>query len=178
MNSGPDRIHNPKAFWALVASCHPSLSTIQSSCAPFPVIPGGGASQALTALRAGRWFDFYGRSADFGVMVDRWCDALQADMSFRQQLDPSGRRVHQRRCPKLLPAALVMLDYTRRLAGVREEGNSLEWNARPGLPAAESALFRMRTVAGRMAEMKYDHRGVELCSRRRCSVVSTPARRG
>jgi hypothetical protein len=64
--------------------------------------------------------------------------------------------------PNYSPAALVMLDYTWRLAGVREEGDSLEWNVRPGLPAAQSAIFRMRTDSGQTAEIKYDRRGAEL----------------
>jgi hypothetical protein len=55
-----------------------------------------------------------------------------------------------------------MVDYTWRLAGVREEGDSIQWNVRPGHPAAQSAVFRMRTDAGRTAEMKYDNRGAEL----------------
>jgi hypothetical protein len=55
-----------------------------------------------------------------------------------------------------------MLDYTWRLAGVREEADTIEWNVRPGHPAAQSTLFRMRTDGGRIAEMNYDRRGAEL----------------
>jgi hypothetical protein len=116
----------------------------------------------LTALRAGRWFNHYQRPAELGVMMDRWCDALQADMSFRQQLDPLNGQFTKEDMPNYSPAALVMLDYTWRLAGVREDGDSLEWNVRPGHPAAQSALFRLRTDPGRTAEMKYDRRGAEL----------------
>ena len=83
-------------------------------------------------------------------------------MSFRQQLDPLNGEFTSDAPPHYSPAALVMLDYTWRLAGVRDEGDSLEWNVRPGHPAAQSALFRMRTDAGRTAEMKYDRRGAEL----------------
>jgi len=150
------QIHNPKAFWApwplpSVALDDPLFVR------PIPRNSWGGASQALTALRAGRWFDHYGRAAEFGVMMDRWCDALQADMSFRQQLDPSNGKFTSESASNYSPAALVLLDYTWRLAGVREEGDSLEWNVRPGHPAAQSALFRLGT-----AEMKYDRGGAEL----------------
>ena len=53
---------------------------------PIPRNSWGGASQGLTALRAGRWFDHYGRAAEFSVMMDRWCEAIQRDGTFRQQL--------------------------------------------------------------------------------------------
>ena len=156
------QIHNPKAFWApwplpSVALDDPRFVR------PIPRNSWGGASQALTALRAGRWFDHYGRRREFAGMMDRWCDALQADMSFRQQFDPLNGKFTKADMPNYSPAALVMLDYTWRLAGVREgENGSLEWNVRPGHPAAQAALFRMRTDAGPTAEMKYDRRGAEL----------------
>jgi hypothetical protein len=155
------QIHNPKAFWApwplpSVALDDPLFVR------PIPRNSWGGASQALTALRAGRWFDYYGRPAEFALMMDRWCDALQADMSFRQQLDPLTGEFTKDGASNYSPAALVMLDYTWRLAGVREADETLEWNVRPGHPAAHSAVFRMRTDAGPIAEMKYDHRGAAL----------------
>jgi hypothetical protein len=155
------QIHNPKAFWApwplpSVALDDPKFVR------PIPRNSWGGASQALTALRAGSWFDHYGRPAEFGIMMDRWCDALQTDISFRQQLDPLNGEFTSASASNYSPAALVMLDYTWRLAGVREEGGTLEWNVRPGHPAAQSALFRMPTDAGRTAEMKYDRQGAEL----------------
>jgi hypothetical protein len=83
-------------------------------------------------------------------------------MNFRQQLDPLSGEFTKQDSGNYSPVALVMLDYTWRLAGVREEGDSLEWNVRPGHPAAQSALFRIRTDAGRTAEMKYDRNGAEL----------------
>ena len=95
-------------------------------------------------------------------MMDRWCeaiqaDALQADMNFRQQLDPLNGQFTGESSSNYSPAALLMLDYTWRLAGMREEGDTLEWNVRPGHPAARSARFRMRN-----ADMKYDRQGAEL----------------
>ncbi len=94
--------------------------------------------------------------------MDRWCEAIQRDMTFRQQLDPlTGEFTHEGP-PNYSPTALLMLDYTWRLAGIREEADSLEWNVRIDHPAARSALFRMRTDAGRTAEIRYDRRGAEL----------------
>jgi hypothetical protein len=150
------QIHNPAAFWAQ----WPLPSVALDDPAFVRPIPGnswGGASQALTALRAGRWFEHYRRPAEFGFLMDRWCEAIQRDMTFRQQLDPlTGEFTHEGP-PNYSPTALLMFDYTWRLAGVREEGDSLEWNVRFGHPAARSALFRSGA-----AEIRYDRRGAEL----------------
>jgi hypothetical protein len=81
------QIHNPKAFWAPCPL--PSVALDDPMFVrPIPRNSWGGASQALTALRAGRWLDHYGRPAEFSVMMDRLCDAIQAGLSLRQQLDP------------------------------------------------------------------------------------------
>jgi hypothetical protein len=155
------QIHDSKAFWASWPL--PSVALDDPKFVrPIPRNSWGGASQALTALRAGRWFDHYGRPAEFGIMMDRWCEAIQSDMNFRQQLDPLNGQFTSESASNYSPAALVMLDYTWRLAGVREEGEGLEWNVRPDHAAAQSALFRMRTDVGRIAEMKYDRQGAEL----------------
>jgi hypothetical protein len=155
------QIHNPKAFWA-----HYPLPSVALDdplfVRPIPRNSWGGASQALTALRAGRWFDHYGRSVEFTVMMDRWCEVIQNDMTFRQQLDPLNGAFTKEDVPNYSPASLVMLDYTWRLAGVREEADALHWNVRPGHAAAESARFQMRTDAGHTAELVYDKRGAEL----------------
>ncbi len=60
------------------------------------------------------------------------------------------------------PCALVMLDYTWRLAGIVEDADTLQWNVRPGHSAAQSATFRMRTDAGRDATLRYDATGAEI----------------
>jgi hypothetical protein len=95
-------------------------------------------------------------------MMNRWCEAIQSDMTFRQQLDPLTGAFTKEDAPGYSPTALVMLDYTWRLAGVREEGKSLEWNVRLGHPAAQSAFFQMRTDSGRATEIRYDSHGAEV----------------
>jgi len=155
------QIHNENAFWT--AYPLPSIAVDDPLFVrPIPPNSWGGASQALTALRAGRWFGHYGRHAEFATMMDRWCQAIQTDMTFRQQLDPQTGVFTRSGSPGYSPAALVMLDYTWRLAGVREEHDTLEWNVRPGHPAAQSARFVVRTGAGRTAEILYDEKGAEL----------------
>jgi hypothetical protein len=155
------QIHNPKAFWAPYPL--PSVALDDPLFVrPIPRNTWGGPSQALTALRAGRWFDHYGRSAEFTFLMDRWCEAIQSDMTFRQQMDPLNGVFTSEGTPNYSPVSLVMMDYTWRLAGVREEADALHWNVRPGHPAADSARFRVRTDAGRDAELRYGGQGAEL----------------
>lgn len=154
------QIHNPSAFWSPYPL--PSIAMDDAKFVrPIPANSWGGASQALTALRAGRWMEHYGRAAEFGQMMNAWCRALIADMTFRQQLDPQTGAFTQTEAPGYSPAALVMVDYSWRLAGVREEGEGLEWNVRPGHPAA-GGRFRLPLDGGGTAEMIYDRRGAEL----------------
>jgi hypothetical protein len=155
------QIHNSKAFWAPFPL--PSVALDDPLFVrPIPRNSWGGATQALTALRATRWFDHYHRSAEFSVMMDRWCEAMQRDRTFRQQLDPLSGTFTQEDAPDYSPCALVMMDYTWRLAGVHEEPEVLNWNVRPGHPAAQSARFRKLTDANRDAVMQYDSHGAEL----------------
>jgi len=129
---------------------------------PIPVNSWGGASQALTALRAGRWMDHYGRSAEFAQMMDAWGRALIADTRFRQQMDPMTGRFTVEGEPNYSPAALVMMDYTWRLGGVTEEADALFWNVRPSHACADQARFSVKTDAGLTAEMRYDGHGADL----------------
>ena len=155
------QIHNPKAFWAPYPMPSVALDDPQF-VRPIPRNSWGGASQALTALRATRWFDHYGRSAEFSGMMDQWCEAIQQDMTFRTQVDPLSGKFTQEDAPNYSPCALVMMDYTWRLAGVHEEQEVLHWNVRPGHPAAQSARFSKQTDADRRAVMQYDVHGAEL----------------
>jgi hypothetical protein len=149
------QLGNPKAFWTRFP-----LPSIAADDANFvrPIVANswGGPAQALTALRAGRWFDHYGRSAEFTIMMNQWCEAIQRDMSFRQQIDPdTGVFTAGADAPNYSPCALVMVDYTWRLIGVRDEPDELHWTIRPGHPAAAGAMLTMRTDAGRHAGIRY-----------------------
>lgn len=155
------QLGNPNAFWAPYPLPSAAMDD-PSFVRPIPKNSWGGASQALTALRAGRWMDHYGRSAEFARMQDAWCDAILRDPSFRQQIDPMTGTFTQEDAPGYSPAALVMLDYTWRLAGPREAGETIEWNVRPGHPAADRARFVLPLDGGGTAEMAYDARGADL----------------
>ena len=155
------QIHDPRAFWAPCPL--PSIALDDPRFVrPIPANSWGGAAQALTALRAGRWFDHYNRASAFGVMMDRWCDAIQADPTMRQQVDPQNGAFTQADEPGYSPTSLVMVDYTWRLVGVREERDRLDWNIRPRHPAARDAMLAMPLDAGNMATIRYDRTGATL----------------
>jgi len=155
------QIHNPQAFWPAIPL--PSVAVDDPHFVqPIPRNSWGGASQALTALRATRWFDHYHRAAEFSTMMDAWCEEIQRDGTYRQQIDPLHGGFTQTDAPHYSPCALVIVDYTWRLAGINEEADELQWNGRPGHPASASARFDLRTDGGAMAAMQYDADGVEL----------------
>ena len=155
------QIHNPKAFWAPYPLSSIALDD-PTFVRPIPSNSWGGASQALTALRASRWMEHYGRPAEFAEMMDAWCRALIADMTFRQQIDPLTGAFTAGDAPNYSPAALVMMDYTWRLAGIVEPPDALWWNVRPGHAAANGGRFTLKTDGGATAEMRYDTRGADL----------------
>lgn len=156
------QLGNPKAFWTPFPL--PSIAVDDPSFVrPIVANSWGGPAQALTALRAGRWFDHYGRSAEFTTMMNRWCEAIQADMSFRQQIDPeTGVFTAGADAPNYSPCALVMVDYTWRLIGVRDEDDTLEWTIRPAHVAARGAVLSMRTDGNGEAQIVYRSGGAEL----------------
>jgi hypothetical protein len=110
------QIHNPKAFWAP----YPLASIAMDDPAfvrPIPRNSWGGASQALTALRAPRWMGFYGKQAEMKHMMEQWCAAIMRHTEFRQQMDPLTGEFTQPDPGGYSPAALVFLDFARRLSG-------------------------------------------------------------
>jgi hypothetical protein len=155
------QLGNPKAFWAPFPL--PSIALDDPTFVrPIQRNSWGGPSQALTALRAGRWLDHYGRSAEFAHMMQQWCEALQRDGTFRQQLDPLTGQFTQADKPSYSPASLVMYDYTWRLAGVREENEEIHWNIRPGIAASSNASFRWILKNGKTAEIRYAGKSAQL----------------
>jgi hypothetical protein len=154
------QLGNPHSFWAPFP--FPSVALDDPTFVrPIPSNSWGGACQALTALRAGRWLDHYGRSAEFAHMMRQWCEALVRDRTFRQQLDPLTGEFTNGDLPNYSPAALVMYDYTWRLAGVVEEGSELHWSVRPNCAASNGAIFRLKSGDKQM-EMRYTGKGATL----------------
>ena len=147
------QIHNPSAFWAPYPL--PSIALDDPHFVrPIPRNSWGGASQALTALRSPRWMEHYRKPADLAHLMQRWIDALLRAADFRQQLDPLTG-VFTEDAKGYSPAALVLIDFTWRLAGLRRVGDHLEWNMRP--PAAQiRSSFQLRVSSTLTAEIKYE----------------------
>jgi hypothetical protein len=155
------QLHDPQAFWASLPL--PSVALDDPLFVrPIPVNSWGGAAQALTALRTSRWFDHYGKSAAHAQLMHQWCAALMQDGAFRQQADPRSGEFTQGGAPGYSPAALVMIDFTWRLAGVCESGRQLNWHIRPGHRAAQGARFTLRTDTKHRAQLVYDLHGADL----------------
>jgi hypothetical protein len=153
------QIHNPASFWSPYP--FPSIALDDPKFVrPIPANSWGGASQALTALRATRWMEHYGKPADFSQLMLQWVAAISRAGDFCQQIDPLDGTATQDP-GKYSPAALVLFDFTWRLAGVRRVENNLEWNVRPPA-AATSASYRLQVTPARIAEIKYASGRAEL----------------
>jgi hypothetical protein len=119
-------LHNPKAFWAPYPLSSIAMDD-STFVRPIPRNSWGGASQALTALRAPRWMAFYGKQAELAHMMQQWCWAImrhaqEAKSSdelvklFRQQMDPLTGDFTQPDPGGYSPCALTFLDFARRLS--------------------------------------------------------------
>ena len=115
------QLHNPAAFWAP----YPLTSIAMDDptfVRPIPRNSWGGASQALTALRAPRWMPHYGKEAELRHLMGQWVAAIErahaqdaSGAAFRQQMDPQTGVFTQPDPGGYSPCALVYLDFRRRL---------------------------------------------------------------
>jgi Mannosylglycerate hydrolase MGH1-like glycoside hydrolase domain len=152
------QVGNPKAFWAPYPFPSVALDDPQF-VRPIPRNSWGGATQALTALRAPRWMEHYSKSAELGHLMQQWLEAFRrAKGEFRQQMDPETGDFTLADPAGYSPAALTCLDFVWRLSGVRQEGDGIEWNVRP---VGRTDRFT-RKVGTRIAELEYDGAGAAL----------------
>ena len=153
------QIHNSAAMWAPYPL--PSIALDDPKFVrPIPANSWGGAAQALTALRATRWMEHYAKPADFAQLMRQWVAAISRAGDFYQQIDPLDGTATQDP-GKYSPAALVLFDFTWRLAGVRRVEDNLEWNIRPPENATR-ATYRLQVAPTRIAELRYDAGRAEL----------------
>ena len=108
------QLHNPAAFWAPYP--YPSIAMDDPAFVrPIPRNSWGGASQALTALRAPRWMTHYGKSAELRQLMHQWCAAIARSDDFRQQMDPLTGEFTLPDPGGYSPTALVFLSFARDL---------------------------------------------------------------
>jgi hypothetical protein len=153
------QIHNPRAFWAPFPL--PSIA-LNDPVFVRPIVANswGGPAQALTALRAPRWMEYYGKPADLAYLMQQWTSAIARATAFHQQMDPADGTFTSD-TGDYSPAALVFLDFTWRLGGVRQVDDGLEWNVRP--PAAGiRSTFRLKLSPTSIAEIRYESGGAAL----------------
>jgi len=148
------QIRNEKAFWTPYPL--PSIAADDPKFVkPIPRNSWGGASQALTALRAPRWFEHYGKWSDLTTMMERWVEAIARADGFYQQMDPWTGEFTPAGA-NYSPAMLVLLDYVTRLRGVRFLEKEIEWNCLlPGQAASDFKLGKaLLRHDGRKAELQ------------------------
>ena len=113
-----DRIYigyiiNPQEFWAPYPLTSISMSDPQFDSS-FPPNSWGGASQALAALRAPRWFEHYGKGEDLKKLMIQWIHAMTFNDDFKQQLNPiTGEYIDGK--GSYSPAMCVYIDFVDRL---------------------------------------------------------------
>ncbi len=152
------QVHNPKAFWAPYPFPSEALDD-PSFVRPIPRNSWGGAAQALTALRAPRWMERYGKPAELARLMQRWVEAVSREGAFRQQMDPVSGAFTRDDPGGYSPAALAMCEFVWRLSGVRESGDLVEWNVRPPGPGRSEFAATVRGVG---AELRYGGASAEL----------------
>ncbi len=85
-----------------------------------------GASQALTALRAPRWFEYYQKPAHLVHLMKTWVKSLTENSGFKQQINPwTGESFESE---GYSPAMCVLLEFVSRLYGIRYENDTVIWN--------------------------------------------------
>ena len=113
------QLHNPKAFWSPFP--FPSVA-LNDPTFVRPIQPNswGGASQALTALRAPRWMPFYGKGREMEHLMRQWTSAIADSGVEYQQMNPeTGQFTLERSAGKYSPTALVYIDFMCRLGGAK-----------------------------------------------------------
>jgi hypothetical protein len=137
-------ILDPNGFWP--AYPLPSVAVNDPHYNFKPVNNWGGPSQALTALRAPRWFEPYGKPAEMAELARRWVTALEQAPDFPQQLNPHTGEASPD--GGYAPAILAFFDYVARLHGIGVEGDEVHWNCR--LPdGATHAEYSVQLPAGK-----------------------------
>lgn len=105
-------IKNPDAFWTPYP--FPSIAVDDPTFVrALPTNSWGGASQALTALRAPAWLEHYGKAADLDHLMKRWIEAILRAPDFMQQMNPWTGEFST--SAGYSPTMCVLIDFVDRL---------------------------------------------------------------
>lgn len=142
-------ILNPECFWtpyplpSIAADDPVFIRSAPENC-------WGGATQALAALRAPRWFEHYGFYQELDEMMTRWLEALARAGEFMQQMDPFTGTFST--SPGYSPAMCVAVDFISRRYGVQEAPEGLWWGC---LQCPGKSNFRLDLLSGGTAEIRH-----------------------
>jgi hypothetical protein len=106
------QMHNPAAFWT--AYPFPSIALNDPAFVrPIPPNSWGGAA---------RWMKHYGKQQELATLMRQWVTAINASGekagNFWQQMNPETGEFTPGESGGYSPAALVYLDFVRRLGGI------------------------------------------------------------
>jgi hypothetical protein len=134
---------NPQRFWTPYPFPSVAIDDVLFD-ASLPENSWGGASQALTALRAPRWMEHYGRVSELTQLMRAWLRALCAAQAFMQQMNPwTG----QMSTSTLLAGHARSHGLRGAAPRVRRTADGLEWGC--ALPdGATRASFRLPVSGG------------------------------
>ncbi len=142
-------ILNPDYFW----TPYPLPSIAAADPAFIPSAPEncwGGATQALAALRAPRWFERYGYFEELDEMMSRWLEALGRASEFMQQMEPFTGVFST--SPGYSPAMCVTVDFIARRHGILETPEGIWWGCvEPSAPSR----FELELMTGGSAEIRH-----------------------
>lgn len=111
-------IKNPDAFWTPYP--FPSIAADDPTFVhTLPPNSWGGAAQALTALRAPAWLEYYGKPADLDCLMKRWIDAILQAPDFMQQMNPWTGEFST--SAGYSPSMCVFIDFVDRLGILKHE---------------------------------------------------------
>lgn len=142
-------IINPQAFWTTLP-----LPSVAASDPAFIHPPRencwGGPCQALLALRAPRWMEYYGKYSALDHLMHRYLEAFEQAGVFCQQFDPlTGETTPG--TGEYSPAMCCVVDFISRLAGILQTPDGMSWGCgalRPGETASFKVdLYRNRGTA-------------------------------
>lgn len=133
-------IINPNAFRTPIP-----LPSIAANDAEFlyPPTPNcwGGPCQALLALRAPRWLEYYGKYAALDHLMRQYLHAFEKDRGFHQQLDPFTGEFSPG-ADGYSPAMCCVVDFITRREGVSQTPAELGWGC-AALPSGETSTFEV-----------------------------------
>jgi hypothetical protein len=108
------QLQNLRSYWARYS--FPGIANNDPTFVrPIPRNAWGGASQPLTALRALRWMEHYGKGRERGGLMESWCEAIVSAGAFYQRMDPETGLFTRPDPGGYSPSALVSLHFARRL---------------------------------------------------------------